>query len=251
MALLARTGSQKGSTSKGPGPSLLSLLITTVLGFPEPKVVSLVALNGFVFLEFFSFFLAPALPFISPHPMSAEGPNPAEHPCICTGYSNVTVSWGCRGSRQQTPAPTPPLLMLCTHVGGWKSTMFTVPSNSATVQFGEGGCAAGTELQHLENEAKLCPGAGWGGAQNHFRSVRGAADGAWEETGRAHPTCRQEEAAKISRRVEKGGESIKEITERLEGKVRGSEPKAAECHGEVKLSLTSSTEHRDEETDTK
>lgn len=90
-----------------------------------------------------------------------------------------------------------------------------------------------------------------GGAQNHFRSVRAAADGAREETGRAHPTCRQEEAAKISRRVEKGGESIKEITERLEGKVRGSEPKTAECHGEVKLSLTSSTEHRDEETDTK
>lgn len=58
-------------------------------------------------------------------------------------------------------------------------------------------------------------------------------------------TCRQEEAAKISRWVEKGGESIREITQRLERKVRGSELKTAECHEKVKLSLTSSAEQRD------
>lgn len=72
MALLARTGSQRGKTRKGPGPSLLSSLITTVLGFPEPKVVSLVVLSGFVFLEFFSCFLSSVLPFISPHPCTGR-----------------------------------------------------------------------------------------------------------------------------------------------------------------------------------
>lgn len=40
-------------------------------------------------------------------------------------------------------------------------------------------------------------------------------------------TSRQEEAAKISGGVEKGGENISEITERLERKGRGSEPKTA------------------------
>lgn len=52
-------------------------------------------------------------------------------------------------------------------------------------------------------------------------------------------TCRQEETAKISRWVEKGGETIKEITERLrEESLEEASRKQPKCHQKVKPSLT-------------
>lgn len=95
-----------------------------------------------------------------------------------------------------------------------------------------------------ENGAKRCPGAEGRRLTPFWPEVLWRGHGR-RRAGSSH-TCRQEEAAKISRWVEKGGESIKEITQRLERKVRGSEPKTAECHEKVKLSLTSSAEQRDQ-----
>lgn len=60
-----------------------------------------------------------------------------------------------------------------------------------------------------ENGAK----PSWSGGQGSdpFSATLGAREGTGTGQGSSH-TCRQEEAAKISRGVEKGGEAIKEIT---------------------------------------
>lgn len=84
--------------------------------------------------------------------------------------------------------------------------------------FGEDGRQNGDE-----NGAKLCSGAE-GRTVTPPLPRRGHGRGPGQGSGH---TSRQEEAAKISRGVEKGGESVKEITERLARKGRGSELKTA------------------------